>query len=71
MEDSIGFGGAKMVRRILGIAHVEDLETIQDENLRADCEIKALALGRIMITDRKNFSDFNDVVRMARAINQS
>ncbi|MEP1444077.1 MAG: S-methyl-5-thioribose kinase [Hyphomicrobiales bacterium] len=70
MEDSIGFGGAKMVRRILGIAHVEDLETIQDENLRADCERKALALGRIMITDRKSLSDFNDVVRMARAINQ-
>ena len=70
VEDSIGFAGAKIVRRILGIAHVEDLETIQDENLRADCETKALALGRIMITDRKNFSDFNDVVRMARAINQ-
>ena len=70
MEDSIGFAGAKMVRRILGIAHVEDLETIQDENLRADCERKALALGRIMITDRKNRFNFNDVVRMARAINQ-
>ena len=24
--DSVGFAGAKMVRRILGLAHVEDLE---------------------------------------------
>ena len=70
MEDSIGFSGAKIIRRILGIAHVEDLETIEDEDLRAACEKKALALGRMMITDRKNFSDFNDVERMARSINQ-
>lgn len=29
-EDMLGFAGAKMIRRILGIAHVEDLESIED-----------------------------------------
>ena len=70
MQDSIGFAGAEMVRRVLGIAHVEDLETITNENLRAKCERKALSLGRIMITTRKNFSDLNDITGLARKINQ-
>ena len=29
-EDTLGFAGAKMIRRILGLAHVEDLESIAD-----------------------------------------
>ena len=69
MVDSIGFAGAKMVRRIVGIAHVEDLESIEDEDIRAECEKRALSLARILITDRACFSSFDDVVRMAREIN--
>lgn len=68
MVDSIGFTGAKMLRRILGIAHVEDLESIEDADVRAECEKKALTLGRILITERENISSFDDVVRMAEAI---
>lgn len=69
MVDSIGFAGAKMLRRILGIAHVEDLESIEDQNMRAECESRALSLARILITDRMSFSSFDDVVRIAREIN--
>ncbi|MEP6356263.1 MAG: S-methyl-5-thioribose kinase [Hyphomicrobiales bacterium] len=69
MIDSIGFAGAKMLRRIVGIAHVEDLEAIEDEDKRAACEKRALSLARILITDRASFSSFDDVVRMAREIN--
>ncbi|MBA4781840.1 MAG: S-methyl-5-thioribose kinase [Rhizobiales bacterium] len=68
MVDSIGFTGAKMLRRILGIAHVEDMEAIADPDLRAACEAQALALARILITDRARISSFDDVVRMAREI---
>lgn len=68
MIDSIGFAGAKMLRRILGIAHVEDLEAIENADKRAECEKKALALARILITDRAHFSSFDDVVRIAREI---
>src|SRR5947209_3729890 len=45
-EDSLAFGGAKMIRRILGLAHVEDFESIADPSLRADCERPALRLAR-------------------------
>jgi 5-methylthioribose kinase len=34
LADSLGFAGAKMIRRIVGIAHVEDLESIPDPETR-------------------------------------
>lgn len=34
LADTLGFAGAKMIRRVLGVAHVEDLESIQDKDLR-------------------------------------
>lgn len=32
--DALKFGGAVMIRRIVGIAHVDDLKDIQDEAVR-------------------------------------
>jgi 5-methylthioribose kinase len=55
--DSVGFAGAKMVRRILGLAHVEDLESIEDPKIRADCETKALHLARSLMLDRAAIGD--------------
>ena len=48
-QDSLGFAGAKMVRRVLGIAHVADLEGIADPDSRAVCEKKCLLLARQMV----------------------
>jgi 5-methylthioribose kinase len=55
--DSIGFAGAKMVRRILGLAHVEDLESIADPGLRSACETKALHLARHLMIERAAIGD--------------
>ncbi|MEM8839352.1 MAG: S-methyl-5-thioribose kinase [Pseudomonadota bacterium] len=68
--DSIGFSGAKMLRRILGIAHVEDMEAIEGADLRAKCEKKALALARMLIADRAQIAGFGEIARMARAIEE-
>ena len=35
-----------MIRRIVGIAHVADLETITDQNIRSSCEKRVLVLAR-------------------------
>ncbi len=67
-EDTLAFAGAKMIRRILGLAHVEDLEAIADPERRARCEAKALRLARDLLVDAKDFSDLADVVDTARAI---
>jgi 5-methylthioribose kinase len=55
--DSVGFAGAKMVRRILGLAHVEDLESIEDSKIRSACEIRALHLARSLMLDRASIGD--------------
>ncbi len=44
--DSVSFAGIKMIRRILGLAHTEDLESIEDPAMRAKCETKSLTLAR-------------------------
>ena len=39
--DTVGFAAAKMIRRILGLAHNIDLEWIKDPDVRATCEARA------------------------------
>ena len=60
--DTLGFAGAKMIRRILGLAHVEDLESIADPDLRATTERKVLAIGRHLIMSRTTLTRFADVL---------
>jgi 5-methylthioribose kinase len=61
--DSLGFAGCKMIRRVLGLAHVADLETIADPDRRAEAERKVLRLGRRLILERAAMRDFADVRR--------
>ena len=67
-EDSIGFAAAKMMRRVIGAAHVEDLESIVDPNRRAECEKKVLSLARNLILNRKTLPGMSDVIALAREI---
>ena len=48
-REAVGFAGCKMLRRVVGGAHVADLEDITDPDRRADCEEKVLTLARAMI----------------------
>jgi len=70
-EDALGFAGAKMIRRILGLAHVEDLESIADPERRARCEAKALRLARELMVGASGFSGLADVAGAARAIERA
>lgn len=65
-EDSLGFAGCKMIRRILGISHVEDLEAIQDPALRARCEAHALRLARELLVNRRRYRTAHDAAAAAR-----
>jgi 5-methylthioribose kinase len=66
--DTLGFAGCKMTRRILGLAHVEDLESITDPDLRADCEKRALRLARSLMVDGQGYTDVKAVSDAARAL---
>jgi 5-methylthioribose kinase len=64
--DALGFAGAKMIRRILGLAHNIDLEHIADPRVRATAEARALALARELIVDASAFRGVGAVVEAAR-----
>ncbi len=64
-QDTVGFAGAKMARRILGLAHVEDMEAIKDPDRRAACERRALHLARNLMVARARLTSIADVRRLA------
>jgi len=70
-EDTIGFAGAKMIRRILGLAHVEDLESIGDLERRARCEAKALTLARELVVGSRGFASLADIAGAARTVERA
>ena len=59
--DMIGFGACKMIRRILGFAHVIDFDSIPDAARRGRCEANALALARLMLTHPEQFPSIDAV----------
>ncbi|KAK2405125.1 methylthioribose kinase [Trifolium repens] len=61
-HDSLGFGAAKMIRRIVGVAHVEDLESIADAGKRATCERRALNLAKMVLKERRKFESISEIV---------
>lgn len=74
-RDSIGFTGMKMIRRIVGIAHVADLESITDHDVRSACEKRALVFARgLVVASHKNsiaadgLSTVRDVISAARKV---
>jgi 5-methylthioribose kinase len=68
--DTVGFAAAKMIRRILGLAHNIDLEWIEDKDLRATCEARALTLARDMMVNAADYPSIASVTAAARRIRQ-
>lgn len=68
--DLLGFAGIEVHRRILGLAHNADFETIADEDLRASCEAKALKFGRHIAVNRRRIHSIDEVNNLAALIEQ-
>ncbi len=67
-RDALGFCGVEMHRRILGLAHNADFETIADEAVRAACEARALEIGRVLALSRDAAPDMAAALETAREI---
>ena len=64
--DMLGFGACKMIRRILGFAHVLDLDGIADTKMRARCETAALAMAMTLLKSPAQFRSIDDVIDAVR-----
>jgi 5-methylthioribose kinase len=63
--DTVGFAAAKIIRRILGLAHNADFELIEDAKQRAVCEARSLRLARAMMVDGASFPTIGAVTKAA------
>ncbi|MCL4147352.1 UNVERIFIED_CONTAM: hypothetical protein GTU68_009083 [Idotea baltica] len=65
-EDLLGFAGIEMHRRILGLAHIAEFETIEDTDIRAPLETRSLKFGQALVMNRKRLHGMDRVIAMAR-----
>ena len=66
--EALGFAGAAMIRRTLGLAHSIDMERIVDADRRADCERRNLRLARELVVEARSFADIAAVTARAAEI---
>jgi 5-methylthioribose kinase len=52
----LGYAGTEVIRRTIGLAHVLDIESIEDAQQRAESERLALTLGQLLIKERASCS---------------
>ena len=65
-QDALGFCGIEMHRRILGLAHNADFESIEDPRVRAPLEARSLMMGRAVVLERAGIADAAALAAMAR-----
>lgn len=65
LKDSAGYAGCKMMRRVIGLAGVADLNTIEDEQIRAKAEILALKIGQALVISRESLTSVDELVDIA------
>ena len=66
--DTMGFAAAKIIRRILGLAHNIDFELIENPRQRAICEARSLRLARAMMVETAAFPTIGAVTKAAREV---
>jgi 5-methylthioribose kinase len=68
LTDSLGFAGASMIRRTLGLAQNIDMTTIKDQDRKAGCERLNLELARELILGAAAIPSIEAVTARARAL---
>jgi len=65
-EDAMGYAGCKTNRRIIGFAHVADIQTIKDEKRRAAAQMLALSIGEALIMNRAKLKGIDDLITLIK-----
>jgi len=66
LQESIGFAGCKIMRRQLGIAGVEDIRGIKDDETREKANKLALKIGANFINEYKNIMTIEDTIELMK-----
>jgi 5-methylthioribose kinase len=68
LEDTLGFAGCKMIRRIVGMAKVAEITSIKDETVRARVEVRCLRLAEALLVQRRELASIESVTALARQV---
>lgn len=66
LQDTIGFAGSKMVRRVIGLSHVADIDRIEDAAARERAQRMALGIGTALIKRNRSANSITDVLDIAQ-----
>ena len=55
--DAVGFAGCELIRRTIGLAHVADLDEIENKETRIQAKKQALSLGKELIKYESKSAD--------------
>ncbi|MNG24930.1 Methylthioribose kinase [compost metagenome] len=65
LRDTVGFAGAKMVRRVVGLAHVADIDKIEDAAARERAQRLALTIGTAAIRANRQVTSIDELIHIA------
>ena len=63
-QDAIGFAGLEILRRLVGAAHVKDIEGIVDLSRKLSVEKAALQFGTTLVKQHQSLQDITTVIAM-------
>lgn len=69
-SDAVGFMGAVMIRRTIGIAHVQQMDSIIDPDVRSVCERRVLQFGRSLLVETESFTDIAGLLARAEKMRE-
>jgi 5-methylthioribose kinase len=62
LKDTVGFAGCKLARRVFGIAGVEDIRGIEEEEIKASAEKLALDIARELVKGYQQVESVDDII---------
>ena len=70
LHETAGFCGCELVRRVVGAAHVDDLESIAEPRQKLRAERVALCLGAMLLKGRAELEDIGGLLEKAAEAEQ-
>lgn len=65
-QEVIGFAGCEVIRRTIGLAHVADLDSIEQKDIELFYKKKALELGSYLIKNQRKFTSITQLTDWIR-----
>jgi 5-methylthioribose kinase len=70
LKDTVGFAGCKIIRRIVGLSHVIDIDNISNDIARETAQRKALSIGKQLVLSNRNINSIQDLIEIVKNTSQ-